>query len=79
LLPLEESAAAGGVDYELARVAAHGRDGNGVAWMELGVLMLLATPIMRVVVLAIGWERGAMDGWHWWRLRCWCYWQRAFT
>ena len=37
---------------ELLRMAG---DGNGVAWMELGVLMLLATPIMRVVVLAIGW------------------------
>jgi uncharacterized membrane protein len=29
--------------------------GNGVAWMELGILLLLLTPIMRVIVLAIGW------------------------
>jgi uncharacterized membrane protein len=31
-------------------------EGNGVAWMELGVLMLLATPVLRVIVLAIGWS-----------------------
>lgn len=33
-----------------------GGEGNGVAWMELGVLMLLATPVLRVIVLAIGWS-----------------------
>jgi uncharacterized membrane protein len=32
-------------------------EGNGVAWMELGVLALLLTPILRVLVLAIGWAR----------------------
>ena len=37
---------------ELLRMAV---DGNGVAWIELGVLMLLATPVLRVMVLAIGW------------------------
>src|SRR4051794_24504913 len=29
--------------------------GNGVALMELGLLALVATPILRVAVLAIGW------------------------
>jgi uncharacterized membrane protein len=38
---------------ELVRMAG---EGNGVAWMELGVLMLLATPVLRVIVLAIGWS-----------------------
>jgi uncharacterized membrane protein len=38
---------------ELLRLAI---ETNGVAWMELGVLALLFTPILRVVVLAIGWS-----------------------
>jgi uncharacterized membrane protein len=38
---------------ELADMALHA---NGVAWMELGVLLLLLTPILRVLVLAIGWS-----------------------
>ena len=38
---------------ELLRMAG---EGHGVAWMELGVLMLLATPVLRVIVLAIGWS-----------------------
>jgi Protein of unknown function (DUF1634) len=29
--------------------------GNGVALMELGLLALVATPILRVAVLALGW------------------------
>ncbi len=37
---------------ELLRLAG---EANGVAWMELGVLALLFTPILRVLVLAIGW------------------------
>jgi uncharacterized membrane protein len=38
---------------ELLRLAG---EANGVAWMELGVLALLFTPILRVVVLGIGWS-----------------------
>jgi uncharacterized membrane protein len=30
-------------------------DGNGVAWMELGIFALMFTPCSRVIVLAIGW------------------------
>jgi uncharacterized membrane protein len=37
---------------ELLRLAS---EANGVAWIELGVLALLFTPILRVLVLAIGW------------------------
>lgn len=29
--------------------------GDGTAWMELGLLMLMATPVLRVAVLALGW------------------------
>jgi uncharacterized membrane protein len=29
--------------------------GNGVAFMELGVLTLTLTPVLRVLVLAVGW------------------------
>ncbi len=38
---------------ELFRLAG---EANGVALMELGVLALLFTPILRVVVLGIGWS-----------------------
>jgi len=37
---------------ELLRLAG---EANGVAWMQLGVLVLLFTPVLRVLVLAIGW------------------------
>ncbi|HTQ40387.1 MAG TPA: DUF1634 domain-containing protein [Pirellulales bacterium] len=37
---------------DLLRMAA---DGNGVACMELGVLVLMLTPVVRVMVLAVGW------------------------
>ncbi|HZZ29957.1 MAG TPA: DUF1634 domain-containing protein [Pirellulales bacterium] len=30
-------------------------EGNGVAWMELGIFALVLTPVVRVIVLAIGW------------------------
>jgi uncharacterized membrane protein len=29
---------------------------NGVAYLQLGILLLLFTPILRVIVLAIGWS-----------------------
>jgi uncharacterized membrane protein len=32
-----------------------GRDGNGVALIYLGLLALMVTPVLRVVVLVIGW------------------------
>lgn len=37
---------------ELARSAA---SGSGVSLLDLGVLALIATPILRVVALAVGW------------------------
>ena len=29
--------------------------GDGVAWLDLGLLALMATPMLRVAVLALGW------------------------
>jgi uncharacterized membrane protein len=29
--------------------------GDGVAWLDLGLICLIATPVLRVVVLAVGW------------------------
>jgi uncharacterized membrane protein len=29
--------------------------GDGTAWMELGLLALMFTPVLRVAVLAVGW------------------------
>jgi uncharacterized membrane protein len=29
--------------------------GDGVAWLDLGLISLIATPILRVIVLAVGW------------------------
>jgi uncharacterized membrane protein len=37
---------------ELVDMARHA---SGVALMELGVLLLLLTPVLRVLVLALGW------------------------
>ena len=37
---------------QLLRIAA---DWSGVAWMELGIFGLMFTPVLRVIVLMIGW------------------------
>jgi len=44
-----------GTPPSLAAVLHHALEGNGVAVMRLGLLILMATPVARVAILAVGW------------------------
>jgi len=52
-----------GLPPPFGKLAATSLDGNGLSILYLALLLLMATPILRVAVLAVGWALGwARDG-----------------